>query len=197
MVLCYCALAFASGGGGAYQVLAAAAAERLGTCRARRRGPKRSMRCTGARAKRSERLGTASMSRCAAKIRRRLGLTKRAAVEMGRHKHGSPCPPLGVGDLRGSPSNAKAAIPQNRAAIARRAGPRVSHDSPYPSINPRDVHSPPSTAATSNAESRAPHPNSRPPRRPTTALGSPRDPSHEGRDPSRRLRRRNQEKPSR
>ena len=91
---------------------------------------------------------------------------------------------------------AKHQLPQ-AGLHARCAVPRVSHDSPYLPLNPRDAHSPPSTAATSNAESRAHHPNSRPPRRPTTALGSPADPSHEGRGPARRLRRRNQEKTSR
>ena len=59
----------------------------------------------------------------------------------------------------------KAAIPPNRAAIARRAEPRESQDSPDPPVASRRARSPPSHAKNKNAESRAHPPNSRPPRR--------------------------------
>ena len=81
-----------------------------------------------------------------------------------------------------------------RTGHARRAEPRESHDSPDPPLGSRRVRSPPSTATTPNPESRAHHRKSRPPRRPTTALGSPRDPTHEGRGTPRRLRRPNHKK---
>ena len=84
-------------------------------------------------------------------------------VDFGSREQESSCPPLGVGDLEGSPSNAKAAISPNRAAIARRAEPRESHASPDPPGGSRRSHSPPSTAATSNPESRLHHRKSRPP----------------------------------
>ena len=64
-------------------------------------------------------------------------------------------------------------FPKIGAWRARRAGPRESQDSPYLPTNPRDVHSPPSTAKNKNAESRAHHPNSRPPRRRPTPHPTP------------------------
>ena len=178
MVLCYCALAFASGGGGGLSSFGSCC---CGALLAHRVPASRADRIDALHGCTCEALGAAGDGfyeplRC--QTGRGGQAQKTAAAHLGLPKHGSPCPPLGVGDLGRSPSNAKAAISPNRAAIARRAGPRVSHDSPYPSINPRDVHSPPSTAKHKNAESRAHHPNSRPPRRPSTALGSPRDPSH-------------------
>jgi len=63
--------------------------------------------------------------------------------------------------MGGRPSNVKAAISPNRAAIARRAEARQSHDSPSPPGGSRRVPSPPSTAKNKNAESRAHHPNLR------------------------------------
>ena len=92
----------------------------------------------------------------------------------------SSCPPLGVGDLRRSPSNAKAAISPNRAAIARRAEPRESQDSPHLPLNPRDVHSHSETVNTPNAESRTHHQTRgrrgalrRGPRRDHATIGTP------------------------
>ena len=83
----------------------------------------------------------------------------------GCRGYGSSVPPLGVRDLGGSPSNAKAAIPQNRAAIVRRAEPRESHDSPDPPVGSGRAPSPPSHAKNKNAESRAHPRKSRPPPR--------------------------------
>ena len=89
---------------------------------------------------------------------------------------------------------AKHQLPPRAGLHARRAGPRESHDSPYPPVASRRVRSPSSNVKNKNAESRTHHPNSWPPRRPTTALGSPGDPSHGRPSTSRRLRRRNDTK---
>ena len=116
--------------------------------------------------------------------------TKTGSWSMGSREQEPPCPPLGQ-DLGDGAGSAKAAIPPNRAAIARRAEPRESWPSDPPAGPDASVAPPappqrqtPKVALTteSRAAAAAPH-RGRPATRPM-----------EHGSTSRRLRRRNDTK---